>query len=648
MEGYDEMEYKKERFRTLKGPLRVVEKVLSVLIPLAGIIFILDIPLYFGISFFRQQYLGLFLGLVMALMFLVRPASPKENRDKVPFYDVVFSLLSLAIGFYVFVSYPVLIATIGVISTFRVVMGMILIALILESVRRLAGWILVSIVIFFILYNRFGYLMPGLLSTSQISWGRIITQLFLGAGSIYGVALQVAAIVVFPFVIFAQVLFGTGGAEFLFRLSEALMGRFRGGPAKISVMVSSLFGTLSGSAVANVASTGLITIPLMKKTGYNSNYASAIEAVASTGGVIAPPIMGAAAFIIAELLGIRYAEVVKVAIVPAILYYLCLFIQVDLRAAKEGLKGLPAVQIPSLKRVLLKGWLYIIPFAVLIYLIFFLYMRPEVSAFYSLLSLLVIALFKKETRTKLKPVLDFFEGASRGVFEIAVIGAAAGVIIGVMTYSGVGLTFSRILTEVAGNNLLFLGILTAVASLILGMGMPVTAAYLLLALLVAPALIRLDVNPLVAHLFIFYFGAFSFITPPVSLATYVAASIGEADYLKTTVQALKLALAGLVVPFILIFNPAIGLMGSIGTILLEVFCAVVAVAIISIAMEGYLTRKIPLGLRLVLVVLSFMLFLPLHWLASLTALAVLAVVAIIYFVPKKNSEQAVRNKPTER
>ncbi|MDO9535793.1 MAG: TRAP transporter fused permease subunit [Bacillota bacterium] len=638
------MEFKQDRFRTLKGPLRVIEKILSVAIPLTGIFFILDIPIYFGVSFFKQQYLGLFLGMVMALMFLIRPASPHGSREKVPFFDLICALLSLAIGFYVFIHYPILIATIGVISTFRVVVGIIILILILESVRRLAGWILVSIVLFFLLYNRFGYLLPGLLSTSQVSSGRIITQIFLGAGSIYGVALHVAAVVVFPFVLFAQVLFGTGGAEFLFRVSEALMGRFRGGPAKISIMVSSLFGTLSGSAVANVASTGLITIPLMKKTGYNSAYACAIEAVASTGGVIAPPIMGAAAFIIAELLGIPYAEVVKVALVPAVLYYLCLFIQVDLRASKEGLKGLPAEQIPPLIRVLLNGWLYIIPFAVLVYLIFFRYMRPEVSALYALLSLLVISLFKKETRLKLRPTMNFFEGASRGMFEIAIIGAAAGVIIGVMTYSGIGLTFSRILTEIAGSNLLFLAVLTAIASLVLGMGMPVTAAYLLLALLVAPALIRLDVNPLIAHLFIFYFGAFSFITPPVSLATYVAASIGEADFMKTTLQSLKLAFAGLVVPFILLFNPAIGLMGTTGEIVLEVFCAVVAVSAISIAMEGYFHRKISIIFRIILVMLSIMLFLPLHWMFSMMALAALAVITIFNYLPKKSFKQEVSNK----
>jgi len=240
--------------------------------------------------------------------------------------------------------------------------------------------------------------------------------------------------------------------------------------------------------------------------------------------------------------------------------------------------------------------------------------------------------------------MSFFEGASRGMFEIAIIGAAAGVIIGVMTYSGIGLTFSRILTEIAGNNLLFLAVLTAIASLILGMGMPVTAAYLLLALLVAPALIQLNVNPLIAHLFIFYFGAFSFITPPVSLATYVAASIGEADFMKTTLQSLKLAFAGLVVPFILIFNPAIGLMGTTGEILLEVFCAVVAVAVISIAMEGFFNRKISLVFRILLVILSIMLFLPLHWLASMIALAALAVIAIFNYLPKKSFNQAVNNK----
>lgn len=623
------MQVNTQRFRTLKGPLRIIERIINVAIPLTGIFFILDIPLYFGVSFFNQQYLGLFLGLVMALLFLIYPPTPGSSKEKVPLYDLAFALISFLIGFYVFINYPELIATIGILTPFRVIMGAIFLVLIIEGVRRLAGWFLVIVVVLFIIYFRFGYLLPGALASGQIGWDRAIIQVFLGAGSVFGIALRVAATIVFPFILFAQVLFGTGGAEFLFKLSESLMGKFRGGPAKISILVSSLFGTLSGSAVANVAGTGLITIPLMKKTGYNPYYACAIEAVASTGGVIAPPIMGAAAFIIAEFLGVPYAQVVITALVPAFLYYVCLFIQVDLRAAKEGLKGLPPEQIPFLKNVLYGGWLYVIPFLVLIYLIFFRYYRPETSALYALLTLLVVCMFKSDTRSKLGSYMTFFQGTSRGLFEISLIGAAAGVVIGVVTYSGIGLTFSRLLTQMAGENLLILAMLTAIASIILGMGMPVTAAYLLLAVLIAPALTRLGVEPILAHLFIFYFGAFSFITPPIALASYVAASIGEADSLKTIYQSLKLALAGLAVPFIFLFNPAVTLIGSTIEIIRGVLLAILAVSVISVALEGFLMRKISPLHRGLLALIAIAFLFPLHW-SIISVSGVLLIILLAY------------------
>ncbi len=627
------MAEEKQRYRTLKGPARLYQKIIGLLIPIIGIIFIINIPLYFGLSLFNQQFLGLFLGLLMALMFIIMPPFTNSSRNTLPWYDLAFSLLSLFSGVYIFICYPNLISTIGLITPFRVVMGIIVIFLVIEGTRRASGWTLVSVILFFIAYFKFGHLFPGVLEIQNISWPRMITQLFLGADSIYGVALRTAAIIVFGFILFAQVMFGTGGAKFLFGLAESAMGRYRGGPAKAGILASAFFGMLSGSAVANVAATGTLTIPMMKDVGYKPYFAAAVSAVASTGGVITPPIMGAAAFIISEFLGVPYADVLYIAIVPAALFYISLFMQVDLRASKNGLKGMPPEQVPSLIKVLKGGWFFLIPIVVLIYVIFILYLRPETAALYSLASLLIVSLLKKDLRVKLKDFAGFLENTSRSMLEVAIICGAAGLVIGVITYSGLGLTLSRVLTEMAGNSLLLLTIMTAIASVILGMGMPATAAYLLLALLVAPALIEIGVNPLLAHLFIFYFGCFSFITPPVCLATYAAASIAGSNLMNTAVQGIKLAIPAFVVPFIFIFNPPVALDGTTIEIVRELFFAVIAVFAMSIALEGFLRKEKSMVGRFLFGIISLCLFLPLPPTISFVAVVVFVILVIAEYLP---------------
>jgi len=635
----------KQRYRALKGPARQYQKVLGILIPIIGIVFILNIPLYFRVSFFNQQFLGLFLGLLLALMFVILPPFSKSSRSSLPWYDLTFSLLSLFSGFYIFICYPNLISTIGLITPFRVLMGIIVIFLIIEGTRRTSGWILVAVVLFFILYFKFGYLLSGILEIQKISWERMVTQLFLGADSIYGVALRTAAIIVFGFILFAQIMFGTGGAKFLFGLAESAMGRYRGGPAKAGILASAFFGMLSGSAVANVAATGTLTIPMMKDIGYKPHFAGAVSAVASTGGVITPPIMGAAAFIISEFLGVPYAEVLYIAIVSAALYYLSLFMQVDLRASKDGLKGMPPEQVPSLTKVLKEGWFFLIPIVVLIYVIFFLHLNPESAALYSLVSLLIIGLIKKDIRAKLKGFVTFFENTSRSMLEVSIICGAAGLVIGVITYSGLGLTLSRVLTELAGHNLLLLTVMTAIASIILGMGMPATAAYLLLALLVAPALIDMGVAPLIAHLFIFYFGCFSFITPPVCLAAYAAASIAGADLMQTAIQGMKLAIPAFIVPFIFIFNPAVALQGTGLEIIRELFFAIIAVFAVSIALEGFLKKRKGMLVRILFGIISACLFLPLPPGVSFVAVAVFAVLVIADYLTAGKRLENVKKIP---
>ena len=588
--------------------------------------------LLFKYSVFPQQYLGIFLGLLLGMLYLILPASPKLSKEKVHWYDFCLCCLCIIIGFYVGINYPTLIAQIGLLTNFKTVMSAIFLLLILEGTRRLSGWVLVSVLAVFILYYKFGYLMPGMLQITKISFPRMVTQLFLGADAVFGVALRTAVMIVFSFILFAQVLFSTGGAKFIFDIADKFMGRFRGGSAKTSIIASTLFGMVTGSPVANVAAVGSLSIPLMKDAGYDSDFASGVSAVAATGSCICPPILGAAAFIIAEFLRVPYSQVVVVTIVPVVLFFLSLFLQVDLRAAKKHMKGMSTKDMPPMFKILKSGWYFIVPFAVLIYCIFGMYMRAEVAAFYAMLACIVVGLLQKETRNNLKKVLTICIATCRGMFEVAVICAAAGLIVGIMSFSGLGLTLSRILTELAGNSLLLLSFLTAIVSIILGMGMPVTAAYLILAILVVPAMVGMGVPALAAHMFVFYFGVFSFITPPVCTAVLTASSVGEASFIRTAKHACKLAIPGFIVPFLFIFNPPVALMGTVGEIIREVAFSVIAVIAICFCLEGYFREKLSVVFRCLFFAVSAGLFLPFPPVVSIIVTACFVVLTAAAFI----------------
>lgn len=571
----------------------VIDKFLSVSIPIVATIFVLDLPLSLtGVSLFNQQYLALFWALVTALIFLTVPASGRSGRKEIKWYDLLLACLTVFIGLYVTFFYPQAVLTLGVPTTLRAILGLGAILVVLESVRRVTGWTIVITILLFILYAKFGYLAPGVLRIKGLTWSRLFNQLYLGADFMFGIPLRVAGLMVFGFILFGNVVMRTGGGDFLFDVAQSLLGRFRGGPAKVAVLASTFFGMLSGSAVANVASTGMVTIPLMKRVGYSPIYAGAIEATASTGGQILPPVMGAAAFVMAEFLGIPYPAVVFAALVPALLYYLGLFIQIDLQAAKTGLKGLPKEDLPSFKKAMRAGWIYIIPLIVLIITLFILFMPPGSAALYSTGATVIATLLKRETRRIWcwSKVLEIFERTSKTLFEITAISAAAGFVVGIVGYTGLGLSLSRVLTEAAGGSLILLAIFTAMTSIILGMGMPTTAAYILLAVLAAPALIKLGIQPILAHLFILYFGTFSMITPPVCLAAYTAGSIARAPQMPLALRAVRLAIAGYIVPFVLLYAPGLALIGSFGHILLNIVAALIAVTLFAIALEGYCLR----------------------------------------------------------
>ncbi|MBI2087680.1 MAG: TRAP transporter fused permease subunit [Deltaproteobacteria bacterium] len=586
------------RFRRPGGAAGLVQRWLLIVIPLVGVWTVLDPLTYLGISIVREQYLGLFFGLALAAAFVTFPAFKSGPWDRVPLYDTGAALAGLAGGLYLMVEFPKLMFS-GESNLAALILGVIAIGAVLEATRRILGLPLVLLVILFFLYARFSHLIPGLFGARGWSWERLIFFSYTDANSLLGLPLAVGATMVAAFVLFGEILFTTGGGKLFTDFALVTMGRFRGGPAKVSVVASSLFGTISGSAVANVAVDGIITIPMMKRAGYKPHVAAAVEAVASTGGQIMPPVMGVAAFVMADILGIPYAAVALAAVVPALLYYAALFIQIDLEAGKEGLKGLAPEEIPALGPILRMSWLVLVPLFVLVYTLFIIYLPPAKSALLAALAALGTALFQREVRQNLGNFLQVLENTGRVLLELTAILASAGFIIGVMTGTGLGAKLSLALAIMGEANVFLLLVMTAIVGLIMGMGMPTTAVYLLLAIFVAPALVKLGIVPLAAHLFIFYFGVISVITPPVAFATYTAAAIAGTDPMQTGWAGVRLGILGYIIPFLFVFSPALLLRGPSWEIALSVVTAVFGTWALGMALEGYFVRKLSFLQRLV-------------------------------------------------
>lgn len=598
------------RFRTLSGPLLVVSKVLFAAVPVIGAVFVLDIPLYFGLSIMREQYLGLFLGMVLAGAFLAVPAWKGLAKDRVPWYDLILAVLGFAAGFYVVVFYPQILERLGFVDTGRVVVSTLAIVLVLEAVRRLTGWILPILGLVFILYGNFAWLAPGVFSGKGVPWPQLSSYLMMDPNSLLGLPMAVAAVIVLPFILFGNMLFGIGGGTFLTDVAMASLGRFRGGPAKMAIVASSLFGTISGSAVSNVVTTGTITIPLMKRAGYRPHIAGAVEAVASTGGQLMPPIMGAAAFLMAQFLGMPYQTVAIAAILPAILYYLALFVQVDLEAAKTGLRGLASDEVPPLRPILGQSWLFIIPLLALVYPLFALNFQPEKAALVAVLACLVLSFFRKETRLNGRWLLDTLEGSGRTMLELGATVAVAGLVIGVIGRTGLGFTLSMSLTNLAGGSVFLLLVILAVVNIILGMGMPTTSVYILLAVLGAPALIQMGIQPLAAHMFIFYYGMMSMITPPICFAAYAGAALAGANYLRTGYSAMRLGVVAYLMPFLIVFAPALMLQGPLVEVAQAAITAIIGAVLLAAAMSGFFMRRLNMVKRAVFATASLGLFIP--------------------------------------
>ena len=601
------------RFRNLHGWLNVLVKGILIAIPIVACFFIMDCPFYLNWTILMEQFYGIMAAMILPLVFILIPISQKAPRNRVPWYDFVLALLSIMVGFYVALYYGQILRKLGDVTPDRVIVGTIALALILEASRRTINLFIAVFGLLFILLPHLSFLLPELFSGIRIPFDQQINYLFLDTNGILSLMFGLVVTQILGFTLFGNLIQGGGGGAFITDFAMGTFGGVRGGPAKVSVVASGLFGTISGSAVANVVVDGWLTIPTMIRTGYRPHVAAAIEAVASTGGQIMPPVMGVTAFVMAEVIGVPYYKVAIAAAIPAILYYVAIFFQVDMEAGKTGLKGLPREQLPNIFKVLRKIHLFIIPFAALMICLFFLYWPPDKSALAAVLPIMILGfLVQKETRFRLGWVFKAFQQAGIGMLIIGPVGLMCGIIIGTVSYTGLGFLLSLNIIKIAGGNLFLLLIITAIVCFILGMAMPSLPAYVLLAVLVAPAVVQLGIDIMAAHLFIFYFACIALITPPVAPAAYAAAAIVGANPMRTGWTASRFAVIAYIIPFLFVFFPGLLLRGSPVEIVITFVTAVFGCFLLAAALTGYLYRDLSPIKRIILTVVGVGLLVPIQ------------------------------------
>jgi TRAP transporter 4TM/12TM fusion protein len=586
---------------------------LQTLLILAVIVWVADLPVRLGFALFTEQFLALVLACTLALVFLhCGPGGPPADDHVIPIYDIVFALAGFLSTLYIAVHYPDLFKTMVYRPLDGIVVASIIVLLVIEATRRTAGPVLTLVVLGLCAYAMLGYLLPGEFASRRVDLTRLAVYLGIDTNALFGQSLQVAVIIVLPFILMGQILTRAGGGDYFTDLAMAAMGRYRGGAAKIAVVGSGLFGTISGSAVANVAGVGIITIPLMKRSGFPAPTAAAIEAVGSTGGQLMPPVMGAAAFLVAEYLQVPYRDVMIAAILPAVLYYLALFMQVDLEAAKRNIAGAPLDRMPAVKLVLLKGWFFPIPFAILILGLVSWNLRPEYAALLASVVLLAfVMIFGYDgKRLSVREAMATIVSTSAVVLDIIVVTAAAGLVIGVLNLTGVAFGLSMQLLTASGDNILVLLVITAMVAVVLGMGMPTVGVYVIMASLAAPALIKAGISPMQAHLFVMYFGMLSMVTPPVAFAAFAAANIAKASFWETGWASVKIGWAAYIVPFLFALSPQLILRGDPLQVIISVVTAFLGVYMGSVAVVGFLATRVPTLFRVIYAVAGLMLLAP--------------------------------------
>lgn len=534
-------------------------RIFTALLPVLGILWILDLPGRLGLVLITEQYLAIVLGLGVLAGFL---AKPLPGLWRWP--DLLIGVLAMLGWAWLAWNYEDWLLTAHLRGPEKWLPAIFAIAGMIEATRRVCGPVLAVLALAFMAYGFLGWMAPGLFEGAYLKPARYLLYVYNDSNGVPGLVLNVAANQIMGFIIFGAVLTAVGGSDAMTRLALSVMGHRRGGPAKVAILASSLFGTLSGSTVANVMSTGVVTIPMMKKAGFPSRYAAAIEAVASNGGQIAPPVMGATAFVIAEFLQVGYSDVVVAAFLPAAFYYYLLYRQVDRFAAANSIMGEPRETLPRPGPALLGAWPLLAPLGVLIWFLFVLGYSPGKAALYSAIAALALNLLRRPRETLSWGFLrDILEASGRTLLPVVLVSAVAGVVIGTINVTGLGFSLTLALGKIAAaGGILALLAATALLAVVLGVGMPTTGVYVVISVLLAPALVKAGVAEMSAHLFIFYFGLLSMLTPPVAIASYAAASIAQSDMWQTGVTGIKLALSAYLLPFVFALNPALVWHGS--------------------------------------------------------------------------------------
>lgn len=586
----------------------------------------------------------------VALIFLIYPPAKKSSRKSVVWYDWIWAGLGLSTAGYLMINYQdIMTVRGGIPSNMDIVFAMIAVVVVLESARRITGWILPIFALIFFAYPFISHMdfMPDRLLTRPYDFGDIFGQFYLKTEGLYSTAIGASTTFIFLFILFGSFLARSGMGQLFNDLALALAGHKQGGPAKVAVISSGFMGSINGAAVANVVGTGAFTIPLMKKIGYDKNFAGAVEASASVGGQILPPIMGAAAFIMAETTGVKYGTIALAALLPALLYYLGVVAQVHFRAGKQNLTGMPKADLPRAKEVLKARGHMLLPIVALIVLL-----AKNVpvgyAAAYTIGFTVVISWLKKETRMGFKDILLALEDGAKQSLSVMAACAVVGIVIGVVSLTSFGTVMTSLIVALGAGSLFLTLILTMLASMVLGMGLPSIPAYIITATMAAPALAEFGVPILVAHMFVFYFGIFANITPPVALASFAGAGIAGGDPMKTGWQSLKLALAGFIVPFMFVYNPNMLMIDVQGVdVMTKTFAmpawhlvamvattSIVGVLALSASVEGYLKTIMPTWQRIIMAIGAFCLIAP-ETITDVIGVVLVLVAGVIHFKSSK-------------
>ena len=578
---------------------------------------------------------SLHVAMITAMGFLMYPCFKSSDHSKPSIIDWILALLCFTIPFYIWNDYLGVVERAGNPNQTDLIMATLLVVLVLECSRRVTGNALTILSLVFIVYGLFGREFPGMFMHRGYDWPSLSNHFFANTEGIYGTSVSVAASYIFLFILFGTVMHKCGMGQFFNDIALALAGHTKGGPAKVAVIASGFLGSINGSAVANVVTTGAFTIPLMKKTGYSKEFAGAVEASASVGGQLLPPIMGAAAFIMAEMISVPYSNIITWAAIPALLYYLSIIIQVHLRASKDGLTGLPKDKLPKTGDVMKKRSHLLIPVFFLLYMLFFSGTTVIFSAVLTILVTILVSFFRKETRMSFKDLLDALADGAKQTVSVAVACACVGIIIGVCSKTGFGLTMANTIISLGRTSILFTLIFTMITCMILGMGLPSIPAYIITATIAAPALSKLNIPVGAAHMFSFYYAMFANLTPPVALASFAAAGLSGGNPMMTGVASVKLAIAGFIVPFMFVYSPQLMLINTtLAEGLLTAGTACVGVFLIGTAVEGYVYTFMPVWLRVIAAVGALLLMKP----GFETDIIGVAVLALVLFLQKKRQK----------